>query len=84
MKPLLVSAFIALFAFPAAAGEMPEVTPAPAANASTVTTTTTAAEAAATVATGEVGKTGEKRSPNRLIPAMAAAVTAVIPQRKRC
>jgi len=60
MKTMLVSAMLALFAFPAVAGEMPEATPAPAANSSSATTTTSASEAAATVATGEVGKTGEK------------------------
>ena len=60
MKTMLVSAFLALFAFPTVAGEMPEATPAPATNSSSVTTATTAAEAAATVATGELGKTGEQ------------------------
>ncbi len=60
MKTLLVPAFIALLAVPAAAGEMPKVTPAPAANSSAATTTTSAAEAATTVATGEVGTTGDK------------------------
>ncbi len=60
MKTTLVSAMLALFAFPAVAGEMPEVTPAPAAKSSSMTTATTAGEAAATVATGEVGKTGGK------------------------
>ena len=57
MRIMLVSAFVALFAFPAVAGEMPEATPAPAASTGSVATT---AEAAATVATGEVGNTGKK------------------------
>jgi hypothetical protein len=59
MKTMLVSAFIALFAFPAVAGEMPEATPVPTANSSSVTTATTTSEAAATVATGELGKSGK-------------------------
>jgi hypothetical protein len=59
MKTMLVSAFIALFAFPAVAGEMPEATPVPTANSSSVTTATTTSEAAATVAIGELGKSGK-------------------------
>lgn len=60
MKTMLVPAFIALFALPVVAGEMPEATPAP---ASSVTgTTTTAGDVAATVATGDIESAGKKSS----------------------
>lgn len=58
MKTLLVPAVIALFALPAVAGEMPEVTPAPA--SSSTVTSVTAGDVAATVATGEVESTDSK------------------------
>ncbi len=58
MKTLLVPAFIALFALPAVAGEMPEVTPAPASSA--VGAAVSAGDVAATVPTGEVESTGSK------------------------
>ena len=58
MKTLLVPAFIALFALPAVAGEVPKVSLAPASG--TAGMTTTAGDAAATVATGDVGSTSQK------------------------
>lgn len=58
MKTLLVPAFIALFALPAAAGEMPEASPAPTAGTAAVTVTT--GDVAATVVTGEIESTDSK------------------------
>lgn len=58
MKTLLVPAFIALFALPAVAGEVPKVTLAPA--SSTAGSATTAGDVAASVATGDVGSTSQK------------------------
>jgi len=57
MKTFLVPAFIALFALPAVAGEMPEASPAPISSATG--TATTAGDMAATVATGEVKDAGK-------------------------
>ena len=71
MKTMLVSAFIALFAFPAIAGEVPKVTLAPAGSSIGAATATTSAEAAATVATGDTGSTSE-RSPQQSIPSFSA------------
>jgi hypothetical protein len=68
MKTMLVSAFIALFAFPAVAGEVPKVTLAPAGSSIGATTS---AEAAATVATGQTGSMSEK-SPQQSIPSFSA------------
>ena len=51
MKTLLVPALISLFALPAVAGEMPEVTPAP--QASTTATAVTTGDVAATVPNGD-------------------------------